>query len=74
MFNATDTQLSPWYVIDGDDKRRARLNCINHVLAKIPYEDVIPAPFELPNLQNKMVYVRPPMYLQNFIPDVTAHL
>ena len=74
MFNATDTQLSPWYVIDGDDKRRARLNCINHVLAKIPYEDVIPEPFDLPSLQNKMIYVRPPMHLQNFIPDVTAHL
>ncbi len=74
MFNATDTKLSPWYVIDGDDKRRARLNCINHLLAKIPYEDVLPNPFDLPPLQNKMVYVRPPIYLQNFIPDVTAHL
>ncbi|WP_211167692.1 polyphosphate kinase 2 [Pseudanabaena yagii] len=74
MFNATDTKLSPWYVIDGDDKRRARLNCINHLLAKIPYEDVLPKPFDLPPLQNKMVYVRPPIYLQNFIPDVTAHL
>ncbi|BBC26235.1 polyphosphate kinase 2 [Pseudanabaena sp. ABRG5-3] len=74
MFNATDTKLSPWYVIDGDDKRRARLNCINHLLAKIAYEDVLPKPFELPPLQNKMVYVRPPIYLQNFIPDVTAHL
>ncbi|MFM7888994.1 MAG: polyphosphate kinase 2 [Pseudanabaena sp.] len=74
MFNATDTKLSPWYVIDGDDKRRARLNCINHLLVKIPYEDVLPKPFDLPPLQNKMVYVRPPIYLQNFIPDVTAHL
>jgi len=74
MFNATDTKLSPWYVIDGDDKRRARLNCITHLLAKIPYEDVLPKPFDLPSLQNKMVYVRPPMHLQNFIPDVTAHL
>ena len=74
MFNATDTQLSPWYVIDGDDKRRARLNCINHLLAKIEYEDVLPKPFDLPPLQNKMVYVRPPLHLQNFIPDVTTHL
>ena len=74
MFNATDTQLSPWYAIDGDDKRRARLNCINHLLAKIEYEDVLPKPIELPPLQNKMVYVRPPIYLQNFIPDVTSHL
>ena len=74
MFNATDTELSPWYVIDGDDKRRARLNCVNHLLAKIPYEDVLPKPFDLPPLQNKMVYVRPPMHLQKFIPDVTAHL
>ena len=74
MFNATDTQLSPWYAINADDKRRARLNCIDHLLAKIPYEDVLPKPIDLPPLQNKMVYVRPPIDLQNFIPDVTAHL
>jgi polyphosphate kinase 2 len=74
MFNATDTQLSPWYTINADDKRRARLNCINHLLAKIPYEDVLPAAIELPPIQNNMVYVRPPMSLQNFIPDVTGNL
>jgi polyphosphate kinase 2 len=74
MFNATDTELSPWYAIDANDKRRARLNCINHLLAKIPYEDVIAKPIDLPPLQNKMVYVRPPIYLQNFITDVTADL
>ncbi len=61
-------------MIDSDDKRRARLNSFNHLLAKIPYEDVMSEPFQLPNLQNKMVYVRPPIYLQNFVPDVTAHL
>ncbi|MBD2151032.1 polyphosphate kinase 2 [Pseudanabaena sp. FACHB-1277] len=74
MFNATDTQLSPWYTINADDKRRARLNCISHLLAKIPYEDVLPAAIELPPIQNNMVYVRPPMHLQNFIPDVTGNL
>ncbi|MDX2255610.1 MAG: polyphosphate kinase 2 [Pseudanabaenaceae cyanobacterium bins.39] len=74
MFNATDTQLSPWYTIDADDKRRARLNFIHHLLSKIEYEDVLPPPIELPPLQNKMNYVRPPIQLQKFIPDKTAHL
>ncbi len=74
MFNATDTQLSPWYTIDADDKRRARLNCIHHLLAKIPYEDVLPTEIKLPPIQNNMVYVRPPMNLQTFIPDVTGNL
>ncbi len=74
MFNATDTQLSPWYTIDADDNRRARLNCIHHLLAKIPYEDVLPTEIKLPPIQNNMVYVRPPMNLQTFIPDVTGNL
>ena len=43
MFRYTDTKLSPWYVVEADDKKRARLNCIHHLLSLIPYEDVTPA-------------------------------
>jgi polyphosphate kinase 2 (PPK2 family) len=40
MFAATDTRLAPWFVVRSDDKRRARLNCISHLLSRIPYQDV----------------------------------
>ena len=50
MFAYTDTKQSPWYVVEGDDKRRARLNCIHHLLSLIPYEDLTPKPFKLPPL------------------------
>ena len=48
MFVHTDIPEAPWYVVEGDDKRRARLNCIAHLLSHIPYEDVIEPPIELP--------------------------
>ena len=48
MFSYTDTKDSPWWVVNADDKKRARLNCIHHLLSMIPYEDVVPKPFKLP--------------------------
>ena len=48
MFAVTDIPEAPWYTIEADDKRRARLNCISHVLDTIPYEDALPGPLELP--------------------------
>ena len=48
MFVHTDIPEAPWYVVEGDDKRRARLNCIHHLLSLIPYEDVVEVPLELP--------------------------
>ena len=70
MFAATDIKQAPWYVVDGDDKRRARLNCIAHLLSMIPYEDVIgPAP-KLPPRQDDGHYVRPPITDQTFVPDI----
>ena len=48
MFVHTDIPEAPWYVVEGDDKRRARLNCIAHLLSIVPYEDVIETPLELP--------------------------
>ena len=48
MFTHTDTKISPWHVIQADNKKRARLNCISHFLDSIPYEDLTPQNIELP--------------------------
>ncbi|MEL6899986.1 MAG: polyphosphate kinase 2 [Cyanobacteria bacterium J06606_4] len=69
MFAATDTTRSPWHVVAADDKRRARLSCIRHLLSQIEYEDLTPSPLKLPKRQKNMDYERPPMETQNFIPD-----
>ncbi len=70
MFSATDIKQSPWYVVKADDKRLARLNCISHLLSMIPYKDVTSDPISLPPRQQEMDYVRPPMSMQTFVPDV----
>jgi polyphosphate kinase 2 len=70
MFAYTDTKQSPWYVVNADDKPRARLNCIHHLLSKIPYEDLTPEPLQLPPRQDHSGYVRPPISDQTFIPEV----
>ncbi len=70
MFNATDTTESPWYVVKADNKKLARLNCINHLLSIVTYEDLTPKPIELPPRQQAMDYIRPPMSLQNFVPEI----
>jgi polyphosphate kinase 2 len=68
MFAATDIEEAPWYVVHGDDKRRARLNCISHLLSMIPYQDVPREPIELPPRCQQQNYVRPPLTEQNFVP------
>jgi polyphosphate kinase 2 len=70
MFSHTDTELSPWWVVQADDKRRARLNTITHLLASIPYEYQAPAPLALPPRQSDEDYVRPPRETQRFVPEV----
>jgi polyphosphate kinase 2 len=59
MFLHTHTPEAPWFTVEADDKRRARLNCIAHVVA-IPHEDVLPAPLELPKRPPRENYERPP--------------
>ena len=49
MFRYTDTKFSPWWVVNADDKRRARLNCITHLLSQVPYKDITSAPVTLPD-------------------------
>ncbi len=69
MFKFTDIKQAPWWVVDSDDKRRARLNCIAHLLSMIPFEDLTPEPIELPSPQDEIGYVRPPMSDQTFVPE-----
>jgi polyphosphate kinase 2 len=70
MFRYTDIKHAPWYVVNADDKRRARLNCISHLLSEIPYEDLTPEPFKLPKRPADPGYVRPPMGDQTFVPEI----
>jgi polyphosphate kinase 2 len=70
MFEFTDTETSPWYVVEGDDKKRARLNCIAHLLSQIPYEYTPDPPIELPELIKDDSYVRPPISSQKIIPEI----
>jgi polyphosphate kinase 2 len=69
MFTYTDIKQAPWYVVNADDKRRARLNCISHLLSLIPYEDTTPEPITLPPRQPDAGYVRPPLTDQTFVPE-----
>lgn len=70
MFAHTDIKQAPWYVVDGDVKKRARLNVISHLLSQIPYQDLTPEPIELPPRQKEIGYVRPPLSDQTFVPEV----
>ena len=69
MFHYTDTKQSPWWVVVADDKRRARLNCISHLLEQIPYGDLTPEPIKLPPRRDDTGYVRPPISDQTFVPN-----
>lgn len=70
MFAHTDIKQAPWYVVNADNKRRARLNCISHLLSMIPYKDIKPRPIKLPPRQKRVGYVRPPLEDQNFVPEI----
>jgi len=69
MFKYTDIKQAPWYVVASDDKQRARLNVISHLLSLIPFEDLTPEPIELPPKHRDEGYVRPPIADQTFVPD-----
>jgi polyphosphate kinase 2 len=70
MFKYTDIKQAPWFVVEADDKKRARLNCIHHLLSRFDYEDLTPKPIELPPRQSDVGYVRPPLSDQTFVPEV----
>ena len=70
MMKYTDIKQAPWYVVNADNKPKARLNCIAHLLSQIPYEDLTPDRIELPPRQSNQGYVRPPYEDQTFVPEV----
>lgn len=70
MFAYTDTKTSPWHVIDADHKKSARLNCISHILSQIEYENVLPEPIEIPEIDQTNPYARTPIDEQKFVPKV----
>ena len=71
MFRATDTTFAPWYIVNADDKRRARLNCISHFLSMIPYQDVKREKVKLPKRQKPDGYAEARNRRYNIVPEVS---
>lgn len=69
MTKYTDIRQAPWYAVDSDVKKKARLNCISHLLNMIPYKDLTPEPVELPPRQSDIGYERPPIEDQTYVPS-----
>ncbi|MDC0302951.1 polyphosphate kinase 2 [bacterium] len=67
MMAHTHSPEAPWFTVEADDKRRARLNCLHHVLSKVPYQDMTPPPIKLPNRPKQGTYQRPPINEQFFV-------
>jgi polyphosphate kinase len=74
MFVHTDIPEAHWHVVEADDKRRARLNCIAHLLSKIPAEERELTAIEIPERQQDAGYVRPPKDIYTYVPDYAAEV
>ena len=74
MFDATDSEHAPWWTIDSDDKRAARLNVISHLLSQVAYETEEPEPVKIPKRPEADSYTRPPVDAQRHVPDHAASL
>jgi hypothetical protein len=74
MFIHTDIPEAPWHVVESEDKRRARINMIAHLLSSVPYADVRPPDLELPSRPPARGYVRAPRDMQAYVPDHAARL
>ncbi len=70
MFEHTDLKHTPWFVVNADNKKRARLNCIRHLLDQMPYRDMKPVEIEVPPRQADTDYKRPKMSSQRFVSEV----
>ncbi|MFG6440763.1 polyphosphate kinase 2 [Roseateles sp. LKC17W] len=70
MLERTHIPESPWWVVPADDKKRARLNCIRHLLSQMPYEEVSHADIELPARQRREDYIRHPVPAELIVPEV----
>ncbi len=74
MFTHTDIPEAPWYVVESDNKRNARINCMSHLLSMVPYERYDTEPIALPERQAEGAYVRPPRELYTYVPDASKAL
>lgn len=72
MMILTDAEPAPWYVVESDDKRRARVNMIDHLLSTVPYTTIPPPPLDLPERPPTTGYRRPPKDTQTYVPDHAA--
>jgi len=70
MLAATDAPFAPWYIVNADDKRRARLNCISHLLSLIPYKEIKQETVKLPKRQKPHGYVEPRNRRYNLVPEI----
>jgi polyphosphate kinase 2 (PPK2 family) len=67
MLKHTDKKLTPWHIVNADNKKKARLNCVAHLLRQIPYKDLTPVQMELPPRQPETSYRRPKKSAQNWV-------
>lgn len=74
MLVHTDIPEAPWYVVEADDKRTARVNMIHHLLSTLPYREVPPPALSLPDRPKPRGYERPPRDLNHYVPDHAASL
>jgi hypothetical protein len=74
MFAVTDIPEAPWWTIESDDKKTARINAISHLLTQVPYAPIEPEPIELPDRPSGDDYERPARELYRYVPDRAATL
>jgi len=74
MFVHTDIPEAPWYVVESEDKRQARINMISHLISSLPYHEVSPAKIRLPTRPPSQGYIRVPREMQTYVPDHAAEL
>ena len=70
MFEHTDTQFSPWYIVESDNKKKARINCINHFLDKVKYNPINTPDVVMPDRVQQKHYERPPRSIYNYVKEV----
>ena len=70
MFAYTDTKKSPWWAVDSNNKKKARLNCIHHLLSMVPYEEVKREKLALPPFKPKQSYMRTPKEDITYVPEI----
>jgi polyphosphate kinase 2 (PPK2 family) len=74
MMAHTDVEMSPWWVVESEDKKTARINVISHLLESIPYTGVDPPAVEIPERPKAKSVARPPKDTQRYVPDVAGKL